>query len=163
MKRVLREAAGVVVLGVTLGTGLGLLWGFPSPAPHAPGSACMAPVPQTPAIHWVGQEEAHRLLQHGATFVDARPRDQFQAGHVSGALSVPVDSGSVPSRVVQLLRSAPTVVAYCDTTGGCARSTKLAGLLSADGLPDVRVLEGGIAGWIDHGFPAEAGTCRLCP
>ena len=96
-------------------------------------------------------------------FVDARPRDIFQTGHITGSLNVPIDRGTISNAVLDMLRPIRTVVAYCDTSGGCASSTRLAGLLAAAGLPDVRVLEGGMPAWLANGYPAEAGTCRLCP
>jgi rhodanese-related sulfurtransferase len=164
--RVARETLFVLVFGVLLGLAVGLVRGFPVGAQAASTDvtgACVAPVPETPEIRWLSQQAARRELDRGAVFVDARDREAFVQGHVASALSVPMDFGTVPDDVVEQLRSAPLIVAYCDTSEGCSRSTRLAGLLASAGVRDVRVLEGGIPEWIEHGYPAEAGACRLCP
>lgn len=77
---------------------------------------------------------------------------------MTDALSAPIEeTGVVGPGVVSALRGSRIVIAYCDTTSGCARSTRLAGLLASAGLRDVRVLEGGMPAWIESGYPAEAG------
>lgn len=133
----------------------------------APAGTCAAPdglglVPATD-VRWISQAEARALLGDGAAqFVDCRPRDQFHSGHVSGSISVP-DETEVSGTAIELLSVAPTVITYCDAAGGCARSQRIAVALRSLGLPDVRVLEGGLPTWLDNGYPAESGSCRLCP
>ena len=82
-------------------------------------------------------------------------------GHVTGALPIPPRAASpLAEDLVSLLQSATTVIAYCDTSESCGRSTRLATqILSASQVRDVRVLEGGMPGWIRRGFPAESGPC----
>jgi 3-mercaptopyruvate sulfurtransferase SseA len=161
----LRETGAVLLIGVLLGVAVGLIRGFPSPPPPPPdATSCVSPVPNRPSIQWIGQAEARPLTdQHTVAFVDARDRETFTAGHITGALSVPLDTGTIEPGVVQVLRGFHTVVAYDDTANGCANSTRLAGLLATEGLRDVRVLQGGMPEWMENGYPAEAGTCRLCP
>lgn len=161
----LKETGAVLLIGALLGLAIGIVRGFPEPPPPPPdATSCVSPIPDRPAIRWVTQLEASRLVsQEGVIFVDARPNDVFVTGHVLGALSVPLDAGTVPAATVALLRGYRTVIAYDDTENGCARSTRLAGLLATEGLSDVRVLQGGMPEWNENGFPAEAGTCRLCP
>jgi len=168
MVKVLVQALKICAVGTTLGLILGFLRGFPDPPPRpepeGASATCGAPVPSRPAIRWISQGDARALLdRNDVAFVDARPRDVFQAGHISGSLSVPLDTGTISNAVLVMLRPSRIVVAYDDTSGGCAQSTRLAGLLSAAGLSDVRVLEGGMPAWLSNGSPAEAGTCRLCP
>lgn len=125
---------------------------------------CHSPDPSQPEIQWVSQEDAHDLLgQAGVVFVDARSEDEYENGHVAGAIHMPIETGTLPDGAESTLAGARTIVAYCDTSNACARSTRLAGLLSMAGFPDVRVLRGGLQDWIEHGYPAEAGSCRLCP
>jgi len=160
------QALRVLLVGVVLGTGVAVVRGVPAERPEAPAAtSCSAPVPEHPAIQWISQEDAHALVNDATvTFVDARSRDAFQGGHVAGSLSVPLDrGGAVAQNVVDMLRGARTVIAYCDTSGGCAASSQLASLLAGAGLRDVRVLQGGLPAWLERGYPAEAGTCRLCP
>jgi rhodanese-related sulfurtransferase len=94
-------------------------------------------------------------------FVDCRPSDQYQAGHISGALSMPSDK-ELPGSALAQLHSAQTIVAYCDARGGCESSQRLAARLRELGLHDVRILKDGLPGWLQEGYPAESGPCRLC-
>ena len=59
-------------------------------------------------------EERERLLadlrRGGLTLVDVRPAEEFQAGHLPGARSLPL--AELPARLGELPRSRP-VVAYC--------------------------------------------------
>ena len=154
------------LVGALIGVSVGIVRGFPEGARAAASDttgACMAPIPETPEIRWVSQADARQELDRGAVFVDAREQPAFVQGHVTNALNVPMDLGTVPQAVVDQLRSAQTIIAYCDTSGGCSRSTRLAGLLAGSGIRDVRVLEGGLPAWLERDYPAEAGTCRLCP
>lgn len=163
--RVAREAVVVLLVGILLGVAHGIVRGFPEPAAASDETgACLPPDADQPTIRWVSQEEARRLFEDpGLSFVDARPRDSFQSGHVSGALHVQLEGDSVPENVIALLRSARIVIAYDDTNGNCASATRLASVLARSGLADVRVLEGGMPDWLANEYPAEAGTCRLCP
>jgi rhodanese-related sulfurtransferase len=99
----------------------------------------------------------------GVTFADARTREEYEQGHIAGALHIPVDEGTLPEGGAEMVRGAQTVIAYCDTSNSCARSTRLAGLLRMSGVDEVRVLEGGVTEWVESDYPAEAGACRLCP
>ena len=154
-----------MVVAACIAVAAGVMRGVPGVAGFRDeATVCTAPVSGTPAIQWIDQEDARALVTDAnVVFVDARPREDFEAGHVAGALSVPMETGVLPSGAVAMLRSSQTVIAYCDTSGECAGSTRLASLLHQAGLGDVRVLRGGIPAWLDNEFPAEAGPCRICP
>ena len=160
MKTVVIESLRVLAHGAALGLAHGLLRGWPElPPPRAEATSCGSPVAAEPRVAWIRCEEARAFADDASVaFVDARSADEFLAGHVTRAVSAPIEeTGVVGSAVVDSLRGARLVIAYCDTTGSCARSTRLAGLLARAGLPDVRVLEGGMPAWLDNGYPAEAG------
>lgn len=153
-------AAGVIALAV------GMTRGVPSvtKVDEAAAQTCSAPVPDQPTIRWVSQEAARALWEEpGTTFVDARSEGEFQSGHVSGALHAPMTTGTISTALIDSLRASKTVVVYCDTSSGCGASTRLANLLGAAGLIDVRVLEGGMPSWDAHAYPAQAGACQNCP
>ncbi|MCA9602664.1 MAG: rhodanese-like domain-containing protein, partial [Myxococcales bacterium] len=110
------------------------------------------------ALTWVSPADARPLLgTAGVVFVDARDRAEYRSGHVAGSVHTPVVGGVVRDGALEPLRGATTVVAYCDSSEQCARSVRLAGILTEAGFPDVRVLEGGFPAWLDAGYPAEAG------
>src|SRR5690606_9845611 len=138
--------------------------GIPKPvAPEGEVQACSA----TPSLSeeqgpWIEVSEARQLLgDPGVMFVDCRPRDLYQSGHISGALSLPSDAELQGSALAQL-HSAQPIIAYCDARGGCESSQRLAARLRELGLSDVRILKDGLPGWLSAGYPAESGPCRLC-
>lgn len=160
------DAARVLLVGALLGVALAVVRGVPDvEAMHAASpAACSAPVTARPEIGWIAQSEARELIGDAdVTFVDARPREAYEAGHVAGALSVPMTTGAIDARAIALVRGSRVVIAYDDTASECASSRRLAELLSEAGLADVRVLRGGMPEWLESGHPAEAGPCRVCP
>ncbi|MFI5308878.1 MAG: rhodanese-like domain-containing protein, partial [Polyangiales bacterium] len=137
------------------------------PPATAPVASCRAPASSGLSldddVRWVSQTDAERLAgTPGVTFVDCRPRPQFEAGHVAGAIHLDPDRSKSDSTLPAALAGAATVVTYCDAERQCERSMAMAKRLRDGGLRDVRVLEGGLPGWLQHGFPAESGTCEQC-
>lgn len=164
MPRLLVEILQVMFVGIVLGGGSIVVRGLPSPRPSPDATTCSAPDPETPTVRWVSRAEAHTFAESpSVVFVDAREREAFESGHIAGAITVPYVGGDVPEGALGVLRAASTVVTYCDTSGGCAASTRLARALVLAGVRDVRVLEGGMPGWLENGYAAEAGPCRNCP
>jgi rhodanese-related sulfurtransferase len=144
--------------------------GLPRVAANKPAEAgtCRAPEPPSAddRVHWISQEQAKTLVGvPGVAFVDCRPRTQFEAGHVSGALHLEPPAGPeallTPQRL-EPLAHAQTVITYCDAQSQCERSVQLARVLSRAGVRDVRVLEAGMPAWLERGYPAESGTCQQC-
>lgn len=156
----------MVIVGVCVGVALGILRGVPEIGAlrAAEPTACAAPVGARPEVRWIEQDDAHAMISDvQVSFVDARARETYEAGHVAGALNVPMVTGAIDDRAIDLVRGARVVVTYCDTGSECASSRRLAGLLAEAGLPDVRVMRGGMPAWLENGYPAEAGPCRVCP
>jgi rhodanese-related sulfurtransferase len=159
--QILRLCAVAVVATALLGWVRGL------PAlPEAPASGagtCQAPEGGGGSVSWISQEQAKALVDDPhVAFVDCREREQFESGHVSGSVHLQLRSGEVPTPLFGQLSRATTVITYCGGQGECQRSLEIASVLKQQGLPDVRVLEGGMPGWLDLGYPAESGTCRDC-
>jgi rhodanese-related sulfurtransferase len=101
-------------------------------------------IPQVP----VG--ELAQRLEAGACLVDVRELHEFVAGHVPGALHVPLSewpeaAGAVPAGQVHVI---------CAKGG---RSQKAAEYLAALGQDAVNI-EGGTTGWVRSGFPVEIGA-----
>lgn len=158
---VIKQACGVALVGLALGLLSGVARGFPS-VDRAGAAVCTAPEQGASPV-WLTAEQAKAL--HDSTsvvFADARPERAYEAGHVSGALHLPVQTGTLHPRATQWIGAASTVVTYCDTAGDCADSTRLAGLLVGAGFEDVRVMEGGFPAWMRLHYPAEAGACGRC-
>jgi rhodanese-related sulfurtransferase len=163
-RTVLVEALRVLVVGVCMGVGYGVVAGVPTIDQFRQAASCAPPVATHPEIGWIEQDEARALIDDvDVVFVDARSTADYETGHVPNAIAMPMDTGAIDEATAQLVHGARSVIAYCDTSGECANSRRLAMLLAEDGAHDVRVLRGGIPEWLSNDFPAESGPCRVCP
>jgi rhodanese-related sulfurtransferase len=166
------QALRLCTAALALSLGLGLIRGWPAaPKPTADAGSCHGPSSfgltgdgaDPDRVRWIAQPDARGLVgKLGVAFVDCRPRQQFEAGHVAGALHLEPREADVSSALKSALAGASTIVTYCDADNQCARSLSVARQLTKAGLGDVRVLEGGLPAWLEHGFPAESGTCQQC-
>ena len=87
--------------------------------------------------------ELRRLMRRGdATLVDVRPRDEYEAGHIPGALSIPV--ADLKRRLAELPKS-KEVIAYCRGPY-CVFSLQAITLLRRRGYR-ARRAEAGVAEW----------------
>ena len=91
-------------------------------------------------------------LGSGAPVVDVREPDEFAAGHVPGAVNIPLSR--VADEIPTLRAHTQRVFVVCASG---IRSKAGAGLLLAAGLDAVSVA-GGTSAWIQSGQPAEAGS-----
>lgn len=84
---------------------------------------------------------ARRALSDGAVALDVREPDEFAAGHIEGALHLPL--GSLTRRLDEAPRYRPLVV-YC---GHGERAASAVSLLEARGFESLLNLDGGFAAW----------------
>jgi hydroxyacylglutathione hydrolase len=76
---------------------------------------------------------------NGATVLDVRPADAYSAGHVPGALNVPVSSGSFGTRAGFLLREGERIVLHASSPAEAelaARRLNAIGFLELEGYLD---------------------------
>jgi rhodanese-related sulfurtransferase len=98
--------------------------------------------------------ELRRLSRDGAvTIVDVRPREEYEAGHIPGALSMPVAElrrrlGELPKR--------REVVAYCRGPY-CVYASDAVNLLRKHGYRARRAVEG-LPDWRAAGWPVARGA-----
>lgn len=150
---------------MSLGLGLILLSirGIPKAQQVGASAVCSAPMTFSVPPRWIEPLDAHALIgDPSAVFVDCRSRQEYQAGHIASALSVPSDQESIPDPIARLLAVARVIVTYCDAHSGCESSHRLAARLGELGYDDVRILKDGMPGWLQRGFPAESGACHAC-
>lgn len=103
------------------------------------------------AMEPVSRRELRRRLKAGTvTVIDVRPADEFAAGHVPGALSIPV--GEVKRRLSELPRD-KEVVAYCRGPY-CVFAFEAVAALRAAGY-EARRLEDGLPEWRAAGLPVD--------
>ncbi len=99
-----------------------------------------------------------RLRSGDAILIDVRPREEYIAGHLPGALSIPLDE--LASRLKELGKRRE-VVAYCRGPY-CMLSTDAVRLLSRRGYR-ARRLEDGVLEWRRAGLKVVAGEAAVAP
>lgn len=130
-----------------------------TPAP-APGKARMpvnvagARSNAAPTFARISIDDAMKLQKQGqAVFVDVRSNEQFQAGHIKGALSIP------GSQLIKRFAEVPprkTVITYCACSAEQS-SGRAAADLMAHGVKNVFALKGGWSEWKDRGLATATG------
>jgi rhodanese-related sulfurtransferase len=104
------------------------------------------------AMEAVQTEELLRRVKAGeVTVLDVRPVEEYRAGHIPGALSVPV--GQLKARLKEL-RKGREIVAYCRGPF-CVMAAEAVELLREKGFNAHR-LEHGVADWRARGWRVEA-------
>jgi rhodanese-related sulfurtransferase len=99
-------------------------------------------------------KELRRLMRDGdVTVVDVRPTDEYEAGHIPGALSVPVPA---LKRRLRELPKGREVIAYCRGQY-CVYSLEAVTLLRKHGYRARRAHEG-LPDWRAAGLPVEMGA-----
>jgi rhodanese-related sulfurtransferase len=104
------------------------------------------------ALEVVGAIDLMELLSDGSVVVlDVRPEEEYRAGHIPGALSVPVDALEA---ALQTLPKDREIVAYCRGPY-CVFSDEAVKLLEARGYRARRLMEG-FPEWRAAGLPVES-------
>lgn len=114
-------------------------------------AATSNPVPSSPpGPEMIDPDEAREAQKNGARLIDVRERDEWDAGHVEGALFYPVPRiSSDPD--IDVDPNTP-IVTYCKAG---ARAERAAEVLRAAGYTDVCAMRGGFDDWRDAGYPTE--------
>ncbi|MFE7045607.1 rhodanese-like domain-containing protein [Streptomyces atratus] len=110
---------------------------------------------QTPSIT---PAVLHRLVQEerAPRILDVRTPGEFRTVHIPGAYNVPL--GTLREHRNELLAHLDEdVILVCRSGGRAAQAEKA---LAEAGLPNLRVLEGGINAWEMAGAPANRGADR---
>jgi rhodanese-related sulfurtransferase len=87
------------------------------------------------------------INERQAIWVDVRPAEQFQAGHIAQARSLP--AADIEKKAANLPKNKPLVL-VCEQGRDAGRA---ASKLRALGFADVAVLEGGMKAWSGAGLP----------
>jgi rhodanese-related sulfurtransferase len=93
------------------------------------------------STHRVTHEQAKKMVQGGARLIDVRSVEEFESGHLDGAVNIPVDQ--LDGRLAELEPKDKGVVVYCASGFRSARAAKA---LSAAGFSEVGDL-GAMSNW----------------
>ena len=129
----LLDKNNIFIVAVTLVSGVMLA--IPALRKGRTGSA----VSTTEAIQMVNQRHA--------VWVDVRPSEQFQAGHIAQARSLP--AADLEQKAGNLPKNKPLIL-VCEQGRDAPR---MVSRLKAQGYTDVAVLEGGMKAWFAASLP----------
>lgn len=104
----------------------------------------------------ISAEEAKKLFDDGAVFLDARIESEFKAGHVPQAFHLNSSTFGTPAAAdaMKALDPSQPAVIYCGG-GDCDASKNLAILLQGAGFTKLHIFEAGFPDWEKHGYPVE--------
>jgi rhodanese-related sulfurtransferase len=97
-----------------------------------------------------GKELLRRVRDGEVTVLDVRPPEEYRAGHIPGALSIPV--GELKARLKEL-RKNREIVAYCRGPY-CVMALEAVQILRANGFEAHR-MEQGVPDWRARGWPVD--------
>jgi rhodanese-related sulfurtransferase len=93
-----------------------------------------------------------------ALFIDAREPEEYAAGHIPGAMSLPGDAAITdPAALEKIDSGGKPIVVYCGG-GACELSMNLAFALVQAGHQKVLVYTGGFPEWQGAALPVETGA-----
>jgi rhodanese-related sulfurtransferase len=90
-----------------------------------------------------------------AVFIDARPKEEYDGGHIPGAVNLPYDEAVTdPARLESFDPEGKPIVVYCGG-GTCELSMNLAWAMIQSGQKKLLVFIGGTPEWEAAGYPLE--------
>lgn len=126
----------------------------PAPARKAPLAATGARANNPANFPRISVADAKKLYANGqAVFVDVRSNEQYQLGHIKGAMSIP---GSQLVRRFNEVTPRKTVITYCACSAEQSSGRAAADLI-AHGVKNVFALKGGWHEWKTEGLPTATG------
>lgn len=104
-------------------------------------------------------ETAKQLFDDGVLFVDGRPPEEFQGGHIKGAINIDYKTFKDKSkdekiRELKNLKQDLLIVSYCGSDS-CEISIDNAYEIAKAGYSDVKIYLGGYKEWNKLGYPTE--------
>jgi rhodanese-related sulfurtransferase len=164
--KIAREIILILVLSVILGAAVH----FPLVRRFAAGEFRQGFVDsrEYPGIRFITMAETEDLFSQkmqgaeGLLFIDSRDPGDFAAGHIPGALNVPLERAqnlrkkeAAPDWPAMLgLPDGQILVIYCEG-GDCQTSISLAKIIHDRGYQDIRIFSGGWTEWDASGLPEE--------
>jgi len=118
-------------------------------------SAMSEPTSETTTTQELSAEQAAaKVSSDEAQLVDVRRDHEFEAGHIAGAIHIPLDS--LPARAGELDQERP-IIFQCKTGSRSAMATDA---FRESGI-EAYNLAGGIEAWVEAGKPIEPADGRI--
>jgi len=129
----------------------GMLYHFANDAGLLANTNAIASIQQAHAgnfIPKISEKKVYKLLDSNAVFIDARFARDYKAGHLEGAISVPVDANDLErQKVTADIPKGSRIVMYCQSSG-CKFAEKVAIKLKNEGYSNISIFKGGWAEWV---------------
>jgi rhodanese-related sulfurtransferase len=105
-------------------------------------------------VVYMSKDELKAKIDAGDSFkiVDVLSAKSYGSGHISGAISIPIQS--LEEQAPKMLKKDETIVVYC-ASYDCLSSTEAAKKLTNMGYSSVFDYKGGIKEWMESGLPIE--------
>jgi rhodanese-related sulfurtransferase len=148
--RALRQSLLLLILGGGFGWALNALSDAPLPFKRVP------PPPASELWQVLTTEEARAMLESGeALFVDARDPEEYEAGHLPGAINLPaIAFGEYYAEYGDALPRDFPLAVYCQG-GACDQSHEVLEHLEQLGFQHLLLYEAGWNEWSAQGLPSE--------
>ena len=108
----------------------------------------------------INLEDAHaHWMNATAVFIDARPKDDFEAGHIEGALNLSLEMTADADRYAEVaawLDAELPIILYC-RGGLCSEAKDVGRLLKGAGYHNILILDAGFPGWQEAGYAVGTG------
>jgi rhodanese-related sulfurtransferase len=101
------------------------------------------------AVEQLGPQEARAAIEAGATVLDVREQDEWDAGHLAASVHLPLSQ--LPARLDEV-PPGETLLVVCRSG---ARSDMVAAHLDRGGRTGCANLAGGLQAWSAAGLPLE--------
>jgi rhodanese-related sulfurtransferase len=103
-------------------------------------------------------EEAQELFGSGtAVFIDTRDELEYRAGHIKGAINIPLVEFDTRLDSLRALPGDEVLITYCDGTE-CSSCIEFANRLYSAGISNVKIFFGGWEEWKASQLPMETST-----
>lgn len=110
----------------------------------------------------ISSEEIREMMDRDEDFVvvSAVPADEFERGHIPGAVNIPVERSDFESRFQRIIPDRERfVVVYC-SSDECEDASKAVERVEEMGYSNVHQFFGGLEKWKNSGFAVEKSTLK---
>lgn len=152
---IIGRAVLIALIGAVLGVGANLVSSSAIPWIYKPPEQVEI---SGVKVTLVDENRAREYLDDpGAVFVDTRSDEDFQKGHVRGALNIPsYEMERSYPMVAALMPEDYRIVLYCHGPE-CDMAEEVAGFLAQLGYERMMIMVSGYPAWEMSGFPVEKG------